>query len=218
MADRKLEVSTLWEGVFQMEQMWAVNVDSLAGYNHCLGAGELADTGDGEEGNREEPILGKGQMSPLKGGLGRKESRMSQGKGVECGMVRGAWGVQKVLQVVSVCSSRASYSFRARTRGQGRPKFFLQCLSENPKWKLATAVAAAVLHTWDKLECGHMPQALPRGLASLSMSCLAFLTPATFTVSVRHSSAQVAPPLGRLRTRYPQFQSPAPHASPDISR
>jgi hypothetical protein len=24
--DRKLEVSTLWEGVFQMEQMWAVNV------------------------------------------------------------------------------------------------------------------------------------------------------------------------------------------------
>lgn len=30
LADRKLEVSTLWEGVFQMEQMWAVNVDSLA--------------------------------------------------------------------------------------------------------------------------------------------------------------------------------------------
>lgn len=118
----------------------------MPGYNHCLGAGELADTGDREEGDREEPILGKGQMSPLKDGLGRKESRMSQGKGMECGMFRGAWGVQKVLQVVSVCSSRASYSFRARTRDQGRPTFFLQCLSENPKWKTATAVAVLSTH------------------------------------------------------------------------
>lgn len=84
--------------------------------NHCLGL-ELPDTEDRKEGDREDHILGKGQMSPLKDVLGRKEAKMDQADGMECGMFRG--GRRRVDSIISreCLPLTGARSFRAGTKG-----------------------------------------------------------------------------------------------------
>lgn len=47
--------------------------------NHCLRL-ELPDSEDRKEGDREDHILGKGQMSPLKDGFGKERSQDGSGR------------------------------------------------------------------------------------------------------------------------------------------